>query len=30
VMKGLELDGYVVPMSEGRMMLRGKIASWVD
>lgn len=30
VMKGLEIDGYIVPMPEGRLMLREKIASYIS
>ena len=29
VMKGLEIDGYIVPMPEGRLMLREKISSYI-
>jgi CRP/FNR family transcriptional regulator, cyclic AMP receptor protein len=30
VMKGLEIDGYIVPMSEGRLVLREKISSYIS
>ncbi len=30
VMKGLEIDGYIVPMPEGRLMLREKISSYIS
>ncbi|MGD9942697.1 MAG: Crp/Fnr family transcriptional regulator [Burkholderiaceae bacterium] len=30
VMKGLELDGYIVPMAEGRLLLREKISSYIS
>ncbi len=30
VMKGLELDGYIVPMTEGRLLLREKISSYIS
>ena len=30
VMKGLETDGFVVPLPEGRMLLREKIGSYVS
>ncbi len=29
VMKGLEIDGYIVPLPEGRLMLREKISSYI-
>lgn len=29
VMKGLEIDGYIVPMAEGRLVLREKISSYL-
>ena len=30
VMKGLEVDGYIVPMPEGRLVLREKLASYIS
>ena len=30
VMKGLEIDGYIVPMPEGKLMLREKISSYIS
>jgi len=30
VMKGLEIDGYIVPLPEGRLMLREKISSYIS
>ncbi|HMM52512.1 MAG TPA: cyclic nucleotide-binding domain-containing protein [Burkholderiaceae bacterium] len=30
VMKGLEIDGYIVPMPEGRLMLREKISAYIS
>lgn len=30
VMKGLEVDGYIVPMSEGRLVLREKISAYLS
>lgn len=30
VMKGLEIDGYIVPMPEGRLVLREKISSYIS
>lgn len=30
VMKGLEIDGYIVPMPEGKLMLREKISSYLS
>lgn len=30
VMKGLEVDGYIVPMPEGRLMLREKISTYLN
>ncbi len=30
VMKGLEIDGYIVPMPEGRLVLREKISAYIN
>ena len=30
VMKGLEIDGYIVPMPEGRLLLREKISAYLN
>lgn len=30
VMKGLEIDGYIVPMPEGKLVLREKISSYIS
>lgn len=30
VMKGLEIDGYIVPMPEGKLVLREKISSYLN
>ncbi len=30
VMKGLEVDGYIVPMPEGRLLLREKISAYLN
>ena len=30
VMKGLEIDGYIVPLPEGKLMLREKISSYIS
>ncbi len=30
VMKGLELEGYIVPMPEGRLMLREKLSNYLN
>jgi CRP/FNR family transcriptional regulator, cyclic AMP receptor protein len=30
VMKGLEIDGYIVPMAEGKLVLREKISSYIS
>lgn len=30
VMKGLEIDGFIVPMPEGRLLLREKISSYIS
>lgn len=30
VMKGLEIDGYIVPMGEGKLVLREKISSYLS
>ena len=30
VMKGLEIDGYIVPLPEGKLMLREKISSFIS
>ncbi|MFT4101273.1 MAG: Crp/Fnr family transcriptional regulator [Burkholderiaceae bacterium] len=30
VMKGLEIDGYIVPMPEGRLVLREKISAYIS
>jgi CRP/FNR family transcriptional regulator, cyclic AMP receptor protein len=30
VMKGLEIDGYIVPMTEGKLVLREKISSYIS
>ena len=30
VMKGLEIDGYIVPLPEGRLMLREKISAYIS
>ncbi len=30
VMKGLEVDGYIVPMPEGRLVLREKLSSYLN
>jgi len=30
VMKGLEVDGYIVPMPEGKLVLREKLASYIS
>ncbi len=30
VMKGLEIDGYIVPMGEGKLVLREKISSYIS
>ena len=30
VMKGLEVDGYIVPLPEGRLVLREKLASYIS
>jgi len=30
VMKGLELDGYIVPMPEGKLVLREKLSSYIS
>ncbi len=30
VMKGLEIDGYIVPMGEGKLVLREKISSYLN
>jgi CRP/FNR family cyclic AMP-dependent transcriptional regulator len=30
VMKGLEMDGYIVPMPEGRLVLREKLSSYIS
>jgi hypothetical protein len=29
-MKGLEVDGYIVPVSEGRLLLREKINLYLN
>ena len=30
VMKGLEVDGYIVPSSEGRLLLREKLSAYLS
>ncbi len=30
VMKGLEIDGYIVPLPEGRLVLREKLSSYIS
>ena len=30
VMKGLEIDGYIVPMPEGKLVLREKISAYLN
>ena len=30
VMKGLEVDGYIVPMPEGKLVLREKISAYLN
>lgn len=30
VMKGLEVDGYIVPMAEGKLVLREKISAYIN
>jgi CRP/FNR family cyclic AMP-dependent transcriptional regulator len=30
VMKGLEVDGYIVPLPEGKLVLREKLASYIS
>ncbi len=30
VMKGLEIDGYIVPMPEGKLVLREKLSNYIS
>ncbi len=30
VMKGLEIDGYILPLPEGKLVLREKLASYIS
>ncbi|HOA95909.1 MAG TPA: helix-turn-helix domain-containing protein [Quisquiliibacterium sp.] len=30
VMKGLELDGYIMPLPEGKLVLREKLSSYIN
>jgi len=30
VMKGLEVEGYIVPMPEGKLMLREKLSTYLS